>query len=280
MGLLDELKKEAEQVKAQAEEERSSTLARQAAVAHEIVPRMLELYEYFRQFKNHLSVVDPGLTASYDVQGVGTLEGLRQGDYRLYTDDQPEHITKFTFQYSYSRNARQEIRHSNRATAQQQKEYLWEHNLKFTTRDASDGSTIFVLDLQVPVTFEFSADLEKAAIRLRVRNLKWLNTVTHTFEPGKVDQAFMEEIAKCVLHKPNKFDQVTGNRVTDTTRLRLREQIALEKARRERELGRPATVTRKKVVKKKIVKKKVRKGEAAKQSLTERFSRTFLGRKG
>ena len=270
MGLLDELKKEAQEVQQRSKVEQDATLAQKQLVEEVLQPKMQQLYKYFKQLKETLEVVNPDLTADYDVTGVGGFTDLRQRDYRLYTDDDPKQVRKFTFLYNFAREGTLEVKHESRVAAQQQREYLWQNSLKFTIRDSGGSGSVFVLEKRVPVSFEFEADPEKAAIRMRVKNVDGLGQTVHLFDADRYTPELMEEIAKSVLQKPNRFSQLTGNALTDTTRLRLREQIEHEKQVRNAEavVG-SAPVTKKK----RKVKKK------SKESIGERFSRTFLGRK-
>ena len=112
------------------------------------------------------------------------------------------------------------------------------------------------------VTCDFVADFERAAIVLKVKNLKVLGTLTNNFNPEKLDQEFMDEFGKCVLDKPNRYDELTGNTISDTTRMRLREQIAAARKGKSAELESPAQAPVEK-----------------KPSLSEKFSRTFFGKK-
>ena len=181
-------------------------------------------------------------------------------------------MRKFTFMYSFAAEGTTEVKHESRVTAQQQREYLWQNNLKFTIRDSGGGGSVLVLEKRVPVSFEFEAEPDKAGIRMRIRNLDGLGQTTNLFDADRYSSEFMEEIAKCVLQKPNRFGEVTGNAISDTSRLRLREQIEIEKQARDAEVVASGSPT---VKKKRKVKKKVR----PKESIGERFSRTFWGKK-
>ena len=99
MGVLDELKKEAETVKAQAERTRNSEQAERDAVLKELRPRVQALYTFLKEMTDHLGVVDPDIRASYDVDGLGEVSGLRQQGYRVTTPDN-RNVTHFTLHFS------------------------------------------------------------------------------------------------------------------------------------------------------------------------------------
>ena len=237
MSLLDDLKKEASQVKEQESDAQDKTQAKLASVEEALHPRMQDLFTYFKQLKEQLEVVKPDLNGVYELQGAGKLGGLKQGDYRLFTDDVPQRVRKFTFQYYFMREAPMEIRSKNKPTTQKFKEYLWQNSLKFTVKESGDGAGTFSLEPKIPVTFEFQANIEKEAVQLRVRNFGFIGVSNYFLGPEKVTSELMEEIAKMVLHKPNEFDSMMGGDISDDDRTRIREMLQKEKQARAAEVG-------------------------------------------
>ena len=95
---------------------------------------------------------------------------------------------------------------------------------------------MFVVDAYVPVSFEFEADPVKNVISLKLKNLGTLGTVTHTYSSDKVNAELMDELAKCVLRRANRFDELNGEKMSDTLRQRLRENLEKEREKRHTEL--------------------------------------------
>ena len=236
MGVLDELKKEALEVRAKVDEEKSSTVVKSEHKRREIEPKMKALYKYFKEFADHLGVVNPDVSGDYLLEGLGTLTGLRQREYKITTDD-PESVQKFTFHWVCSRDGRHEFKVPNPVTAEMHRETLWNMNLRFNKRDLQDGAgAVFVVDAFVPVSFEFEADYERGLVRLKLKNLGALGVMNHMYEPERVTGELMDELAKCVLRRPNRFDELCGNTLSDTTRQRIKEQLEQERIQRDTEL--------------------------------------------
>ena len=124
MGVLDELKQEVEDRKAKEGESQDTTQADTELVRRKLVPKMKALYNYFKEFHEHLQVVSPDVTGDYVLEGLGTLTNLRQSDYKLATDD-PKSILKFVFHWSCSRSGRQEFKVENPILAEKHRENLW-----------------------------------------------------------------------------------------------------------------------------------------------------------
>jgi len=102
---------------------------------------------------------------------------------------------------------------------------MWDHNLRFTSKLLADGTGVFNLEKFVPVTLEFESQPGRGAVRLRIRNLQVLGTNTVYFEPERLTVEFCEELGKAVLRKANRFDELSGNRLSYEARKRLRQQL-------------------------------------------------------
>lgn len=236
MGLLDDLKQEAEQLKARDDDAPDTAEADIEGVRRQLEPKMKALFKYFTEFNEHLNVVSPDVSGDYLLEGLGTLTNLRQGDYKLATDD-PKSIQKFTFHWSCSRAGRQEFKIANPIIAEKHRETLWNLNLRFNKRDLQNGAgAVFVVEAFVPVSFEFEADPVKSAINLKLKNLGTLGIVNHSYAPDKINAELMDELAKCVLRRPNRFDELNGEKMSDTLRQRLRESVEKEREQRNTEL--------------------------------------------
>lgn len=236
MGLLDELKQEAESLKSIEDEVTDIPQVDTEAVRRQLAPKMKALYKYFNEFNDHLNVVSPDVSGDYELEGLGTLTNLRQGDYKLATED-PKSLQKFTFHWTCSRQGRQEFKVENPIIAEKHRETLWNYNLKFNKRDLQKGAgTVFVVDAYVPVTCEFEADPVKNVIRLKLKNLGVLGVINHAYPPDKVNEELMDEFAKLVLRRPSRFDELSGEKMSDTLRLQLRENVEKERKQRNTEL--------------------------------------------
>ena len=107
---------------------------------------------------------------------------------------------------------------------------IWSHG-------HADWRYILTIEEFVPVSFSFFADDKEALIRLEIRNGESLGIERHTFAPTQISADFMEELAKRVLRKANRFDELCGDRVSSDARREFRAKIAARQIERESELG-------------------------------------------
>jgi hypothetical protein len=258
MGILDDLKKEAEAL--EAEKARDSTTRRAVLeeARAEIEPLMQTLYNYFSELKQHLTTVNKEISASYEIRGVGLVEDLKQGQYGVSTE-RIEQIEKFTFRCVCASTGVYQVNQRDAAAVTSYRDYLRDNGLKAKVRDTGKGSALFMVEPVVPVVVEFKADYERKAIRLRLRNLKDIGVTRHLLSLDKVNETMMDELAKAVLRTPNKFDEVIGNALSESYKTRIKEQV------------------------KEQMRQKMMEDESARRggdgSITKRMGRTLFGRK-
>ena len=102
MSFLDDLKKEAQQVKKAEDATRDAEELQRQAIIGAVRPRLRKVYDYFKDTCDQLTVVDPDIYMSYEIRGFGKLGPLRQGEYRVNAEN-PDTMDKFNVFFSCSR---------------------------------------------------------------------------------------------------------------------------------------------------------------------------------
>ncbi len=237
MGVLDELKQQAEKAQAKLQQQQASQEGQHAVIERRLMTRMDDLHAYFKEFQQQLNLVNPEITGDFYITDLCTLKNLRQEGYQV-TSDSSDGVRKFTFHYVRAGRGLREVRLPNKLIAEQKRENLWRYGLKFKLKEYSQNRCALLIEAYVPVSFEFEADVERAAIRLKVKNKPMPGISTYTYDAEQIDAEFMDEVAKYVLEKPNRFDELSGNTVPEDTLVRIRQQL-----KREKKKGRGAKVS-------------------------------------
>lgn len=237
MGVLDELKQQAEKAQAKLQQQQASQEGQHAVIERRLMTRMDDLHAYFKEFQQQLNLVNPEITGDFYITDLCTLKNLRQEGYQV-TSDSSDGVRKFTFHYVRAGRGLREVRLPNKLIAEQKRENLWRYGLKFKLKEYSPNRCALLIEAYVPVSFEFEADVERAAIRLKVKNKPMPGISTYTYDADQIDAEFMDEVAKYVLEKPNRFDELSGNTVPEDTLVRIRQQL-----KREKKKGRGAKVS-------------------------------------
>lgn len=242
MGLLDDLAREA--AEAQEAQARDSDEAKRRAerAGRRLNARLRATYAYFAKFKAHLESLQPKVTTSYELRGLGTLDGLGHQEYALFADEIPELMTRFTFRCVYGGSAPLEAPVKSGPAVESFKAFLDNHRLKYKLATPTGRPAVFTIEPMVPVSFDFVSEPESERIRIDFRNVNGISVETHRFDPDRIDRAFVDEIAKEVIGKPNNLDELLGNKLTNTARVRFKQAVQASRRPRESVEKAPASV--------------------------------------
>ena len=88
MGLLDDLKQEADQLNKSLSEEEIERREKEKRFEELLFSTMRKIFRYFDQLVSYVKVVNPEMEISYTVPGYGALDGLVQENYRIHVDSE------------------------------------------------------------------------------------------------------------------------------------------------------------------------------------------------
>jgi len=233
MSLLNEIKKEAQTVKLKQARQHMTDHERSEAVHQALGPKMRSMYTYLKELFDNLKVVDPDIRCGYDVKLHGRFDGLRQGEYRVTAPD-TRALDCFSLHFVCRSEGAVRLPVRGLSACEQHREYLWSHNLRFTSKLLADGTGVFTVEKVVPVTLEFRANVERGGIALTVKNLDLLGTNKVFLTIDQATDELMEELAKCLLRKENRFNELCGNTLSREMREQLRRRLTGDDVARER----------------------------------------------
>ena len=110
---------------------------------------------------------------------------------------------------------------------------LLSNGLKVHYRSHADWKYLFTLNSFVPVSLKFMPHETKPAIKLIIQNLDHIGEKVETLSPERLDEKFCDHLCKAVLRKPNPFNELCGNQITEDVRAQFQERIAARKRERE-----------------------------------------------
>lgn len=239
MGLLDELRREADSRKTDAQRKHEQQARALEDFRTSISPKLLLTYRYLQELAEHLNVLNPDVKGLYLFPTMSQAVALRQGNYQVRSDTQ--HATQETHETSlmfdctrtadiiFSVDKEREITRCERA--------LYDHGLEFHCRKIKNDryevvSGEFIVKPKVPIAIHFTADIPNATIHLHISNFEGLGVRQMTIKPDKLNEDFLDDFGNYLLRRKTDFMKLE---MSDEARERLREQIA-EARRRESEL--------------------------------------------
>ena len=143
MGLLDDLKKEADNLKDQESVRTQSLKANAASVDRALRKTFQYLNELFRQ----LNVVKPPCTRSYDLLTVGKISGFIQVDYRIdYRTSQRDNMEHYeSLAVTFKRTKPEQLTVKRDAEQIERfRDLLWQNNLRFTSEPVRNDRRVVV----------------------------------------------------------------------------------------------------------------------------------------
>jgi len=238
MGILEDLRREAREVRAREAASRSAEEARREQARARLEHHLDALYRYFRELAAHLEVVERRVERSYELEGLGRVSGLVQSGYACAAE-RPERLEGFQFRFVCAGTAHLEQRFGNRELAARRVRELKARGLEARLDEHPSGGVILFVPGRVPAVLAFALDLERERVTLRMRNVDALGEVSFSLAPDRIDRALMDALAELVLGDASHFHALTGNTVPDADREALKTTLEREQSRRRAELRGP-----------------------------------------
>jgi len=236
MGILDDLKSQAEQKNKPAGEQRSSASAEEFYLA-QVKQRMIMANNFLTQLVNQLNEMKLVIKADYPFRPEGKNVTLLQQGYKVYSDHitDPRQIT-LSITCILANPTTFDVR--GRAPALAQGELLERYQFKYEKLEARDQNRMvigarFKLQgpLQVKCILEF--DEAKQIIKLLLTNFVGPGTSQYNLRPEQLDETFMDHLGKYLLRKEAKLFQ---EEISDDAKAMLRKKLQQEQLQREAEL--------------------------------------------
>ena len=241
MGVLDDLKQRAEQLKAEEARVAEQRAERLEQARDVLSPALSRLYAYLDELVQQLEVVHPTVRMDFRIRDVGVLEGLTQGSYRVSRDGDVHSTQRVTFSCLLENRRHYRFELSIPGQVDAWLTQLRSHGLKVdhaqVLEENSIGHRVWVnIAGHVPVRLRFEADVDSGSLLLLIQNFDEIGESRHRIRPEQVDEALLDELGRYLLRKPNRFLKLE---VPAEVRDRLRRRIEEDQQRKRDELGGP-----------------------------------------
>lgn len=210
MGLLDDLKKQAETVKTQ---QVSDQTAREDNVKL-VEDKMKQVFHYVNDLLKQLAVIKPTNPMVYSIPGVGDLRNLMFSDsfidYRRKRMNDKDHFDTITFYIKWASGDSLVVMRDMPATVQKVRDLLFTCGVKFTEEETKNarGSVIntkFTVPAAVVMDVAIKADHEQGRLMIGTKNLLRLGPDDFSVPAGELDDAMLEEFAKSLIGQASAF---------------------------------------------------------------------------
>jgi len=210
MGLLDDLKKQAEMVKTQ--QNFQQTLR---AEALKLVEEKMQLtFRYLNELLKQLAVLKPVNTLVYSVPGVGDMKNLGFVesfiDYRRRRIEERDYMESIAFYIRWASPEKVVVERDMPAAAQKVRDALFSYRLKFQDEEVKNQRGVaaiwrFTVDSGIVTDVSIRADYEQARLLVTGKNLERLGQDDFAVPATEVNEALLEQFAKILLGNPGGF---------------------------------------------------------------------------
>ncbi len=238
MGVLDDLKQQAEALKA-AEEERArldqararNEEARANALLAIALPAVFRLHLHLRELAEQLRVLELETRVALDVPGIGPVPGFRQEHMEVLAEGHPPDRVVVRFRLRYERRGHFEVRGAGSV----------DHWLESARGRGLNARLVRILDPigsleralvtfedSVPASIGFAIERDSGAIAITLRNFEELGERKHLVQAERINSRFLDELSKYILRQPNRF---LVQELPDGLREHLRRRLEIDRRR-------------------------------------------------
>lgn len=209
MGLLDDLKKEAETLKNQ-EAARTQSLK---ANAIQVDQAMRSIFKYMNELFRQLNVVKPPCARSYNLHTVGVISGLSQSDYRIEyrtsLRNNSEHYEDLTITFKRSKPETMSVKREAEAI-ERFRDLLWQNNMRFTSEPFRNERRVithefFTINNEVICGADVVANYDDGVIRFKLKNIEDFGPTVYTLDPNTINDTVLEDLAKLFIGQEADF---------------------------------------------------------------------------
>ncbi len=208
MGLLDDLKKQADMVKSQ-QLSQSSMLEESIKL---VEAKMHQTFLYLNDLLKQLAVLKPTNPTPYSIPGVGDLQNLGYGEsfinYRKKKIGDKDYYDYITMYIKWSSPANLTVERDMPAAIQKVSEVLWSFGMKFTEEKIKKPGggfekMKFTVPRNVTCDIAITADHDNARLGVKGKHFFRLGTDELRIPAGDINEALLEEFAKMLIGQPS-----------------------------------------------------------------------------
>lgn len=214
MGLLDDLKKQADLLKTQQMQAQQHDLP--ADRIKLVEDKMKRTFQYVNELLKQLAVVKPTCPLTFSIPGVTNLQGLAFADsfidYRRKRINDKEHFDTINFYIKWASGGTVVIDCDSQSAVQKTHEALWASKVRFTEeeRKSPRGMVIgakFIIPAAVLTDIVIKADHDQGRLLVLAKNLFGLGVEQLVVAAAEVDEAMLDDFAKALIGQQSDFQK-------------------------------------------------------------------------
>ena len=209
MGLLDDLRKEAEALQTR----ESAKVQNLREIAASVDLSLRNTFQYLNEMFKHLNVVKPPCPITYDLATVGPLSGLIQSDYRIeYRTSERYDAEHYEYLVVILKRAKPEKMRASREGPEIERfrDVLWQNNMRFSSDVFRNDrrvvtAEVFSIECEVVCGVDIIGNYETGLIDFKFKNMTEFGHATYRVPAAALKEEALEELAKLLVGSPSDF---------------------------------------------------------------------------
>ncbi|MCK4865293.1 MAG: hypothetical protein KAT06_07660 [Gammaproteobacteria bacterium] len=237
MGILDDLKNQSENLKADEDRERQRQAALLKHYEKDIHPKMLKLYTFLNEFIEHLNYLNKVIQVSYPIAPDGSHCEFEQSEYKV-TIDSTTAVKDMNLSFTCKLKEPLVFELENSERILSYTDVLHSYRIDFNRYDNKDNnydliSAKFKIKGPVKVNIIFQADIENSSINLLISNFEKAGHSKHVFKERHITDEFIDGLGKYILHENANFLKLD---IDEQNKEKIRKNIQADLEKRKLEL--------------------------------------------
>lgn len=238
MGILDDLRHEADNARLEKEREAARQAELELAYRDGVRPAMMRIHRYLLELIEQLQQVKWTVKTQFDFPGIGRVHGLEQKGYNISIDSQT-HPKTIVLRFECVSPDDKKYTVSPKSAGDEACQFLATQKVVFSDwaiRDANRQIVGMVIQsrLRVWASLVFEADIENSGIRVTSYHFEGAAVKSFLAVHAHIDEEWLDQLGHYILRKNVSFGKLD---ISNAERERIRWRLAEERRRFESQTG-------------------------------------------
>jgi hypothetical protein len=214
MGLLDELKKQAEGLKSENQRTTADSLVVNTKLTE---AKMQQTFEFLNELIKQLNVLRPESPRGFDIETAGRFEKLLLDDffvdYRKRKIGDKEFFDHIILRFKHGNDQVLEVTRDSQQLIERLRDFLMVSNLKFEmTEKKNERGFVLSATFKIPCVVRSEVIIQArgdvAQLVFKIKNIERINSFDLQFPASEVTENMLDEFARYIVGKTNKFKDI------------------------------------------------------------------------
>jgi hypothetical protein len=217
MGVLDELRKKADEKKAAEQQQAINNEQLEQIYQTKILPRVQVIFDSFREAIDYLNFLEEPIQVDNYCVKFPQFGSLFQSNYKINTDGRmglADYNRLMQVNVSFFCQAPGEFsyRLESQPLIEKEIEFLHSRKLSFDwkhhTPIGAAPYSVFTVQRKVPVAFRIAVDYKQSNLKVLIKNHEDLQSFTKTYTPEELNDDFVDALLSYFLRRDNRLVKV------------------------------------------------------------------------